>query len=153
MNIEHPLILPLLWTYQNLMQSMHTILFKADIQIYNRWSFYVLLYDYALRDFNSQQYPCGRVGRTPLSSSIGVPDTARIQFRNFTPKRHRQLWVKAVPDWAWWRPRYHCVGGGPTSLLKSVNRNRNSKLEISTAPTKAKSREPACSYRAPLRLC
>ena len=36
----------------------------------------------------------------PLRSA---PDTARILCRNFTPKRHRQLWVKdlpKVPTWA-----------------------------------------------------
>ena len=39
------------------------------------------------------------------SSSLllrGAPDTARIQHRNFTPKRQRQLWVKdfsKVPTW------------------------------------------------------
>src|SRR6218665_3688416 len=27
----------------------------------------------------------------------GAPDTARILCRNFTPKRHRQLWAKDLP--------------------------------------------------------
>ena len=33
----------------------------------------------------------------------GAPDTARILCRNFTPKRHRQLWVKDLPKVPTWR--------------------------------------------------
>ena len=40
------------------------------------------------------------------SSSLllrGAPDTARILCRNFTLKRHRQLWVKDLPKVPTWR--------------------------------------------------
>jgi len=33
----------------------------------------------------------------------GAPDTARILCRNFTPKHHRQLWVKNLPKVPTWR--------------------------------------------------
>jgi len=33
----------------------------------------------------------------------GAPDTARIQRRSFTPKRHRKLWVKDLPKVPTWR--------------------------------------------------
>jgi len=33
----------------------------------------------------------------------GAPDTARILRRSFTPKRHRQLWVKDFPKVLTWR--------------------------------------------------
>jgi len=32
----------------------------------------------------------------------GAPDTARILRQNFTPKRHRQLWVKNLPKVPMW---------------------------------------------------
>jgi len=32
-----------------------------------------------------------------------APDTARILCRNFTPKSHRQLWVKDLPKVPTWR--------------------------------------------------
>jgi len=32
----------------------------------------------------------------------GTPDTARILCRNFTLKRHRQLWVKDLPKVPTW---------------------------------------------------
>ena len=34
---------------------------------------------------------------------IGAADTARILCRNFTPKSHRQLWVKDLPKVPTWR--------------------------------------------------
>ena len=33
----------------------------------------------------------------------GAPDTARILCRNFTPKHHRQLWVKDLPKVPTWQ--------------------------------------------------
>jgi len=32
----------------------------------------------------------------------GAPDTARILCRSFTPKHHRQLWVKDLPKVPTW---------------------------------------------------
>ena len=36
----------------------------------------------------------------------GASDTARILCRSFTPKRHRQLQVKALPKVSTWRPEW-----------------------------------------------
>jgi len=44
----------------------------------------------------------------------GAPNTAWILCQNFTPKRHRQLWVKDLPKVTCWG---HCVG---FSLWKSL---------------------------------
>ena len=36
----------------------------------------------------------------------GAPDPARILCRNFTPKRHRQLWVKDLPKVPTWQSMF-----------------------------------------------
>src|SRR6218665_3191299 len=43
-----------------------------------------------------------RASSSPLLLK-GAPATARILCRSFTPKRHRQLWVKDLPKVPTWR--------------------------------------------------